>query len=201
MRRVEDQRRRDVLTDGLPRGCEFAIRNQEAIVGPVGFSPEETPRDAEVAAVLPIPPPRGSEHAVLRRPIRRRRHREGVESTRDEEIQSRRSREEEQIQVAPSFQETAGEGDRARRMTQSLGMDREVAAQLLHQSAHGPGAERPSDPPGTCPISKRRRAARTRGRAALYSRRSLGGSPRRRGGYQWEWRRTRRPCACFTMRS
>src|SRR2546422_366790 len=65
---------------------------------------------------------------------------------------------------------------RADRVTQSLGMGREVAAQLLHQSAHGPGAERPSERSRTPSDFDTPPVTREVGRAALYSRRTLGGT-------------------------
>src|SRR3989442_2784037 len=154
-RGVEDQGRRDSMTDRLARAREFAVREQEPVVIPVRLMLEKPTGDPKVPNVVPIPSPYRPEDPVRSLPIWRRRRRQRVESVRHDEVQGRRTGQEEEIQVPSSFQEAAGEGHRSRRMAEALRVDREVAAEFLHRATHCPLPQRPSDETAACRLNDR----------------------------------------------
>src|SRR5256885_678706 len=129
----------------LARGGKLAVREEEAIVVPVRLSLQESPSDPQISTVVSIPPPYRAKDPVRRLPIGRGRHRQRVESVRHDEVQGRRTGEEEEIQIPPSIEQTAGERNRSRRVPETLRVDREVAAEFLHRATHCPLPERPSD--------------------------------------------------------
>jgi hypothetical protein len=133
------------MTDRLARAGEFAVREQEPVVLPVRLVLEKPAGDPKVPSVVPVPSPYRPEDPVRRLPIGRGRHREGVEPVRHDEVQGRRTGEEEEIQVPPSIDEAAGERNGSGRMAQSLGVGREIPAEFLHRATHCPLPERPSD--------------------------------------------------------
>src|SRR5206468_1865839 len=132
--RIEDQGRWNPMADRLARGRQLAVRKEEAVVVPVGLALQESMGDPQISAVVPVPPPHRVEDSILRLPIGCGRHRERIEAVRNHEIEGRRTREEEQVQVLAAFHDGAREGHRSSRMTESLGVDREVSAEFLHRS-------------------------------------------------------------------
>src|SRR5256712_6203966 len=159
------------MTKPSAGGRELAARGKERVLSPVGPALEEPTGDPQVWAVVWVPPPHRAEDPVRRPPIGRGRHRERVESVRHDEIQRRRTGEEEQIQVPAAFHEAAGEGHRSGRVAEALGMDREVPTEFLHRATHCPLPQRPSDATSALPGT-----ARFRGPArAAYGRRYIAG--------------------------
>src|SRR5438552_199209 len=142
---IEDQGRRNPMSDRLARGSQLAVGKQEAVIAPVGLPVQESSGHPEGLTVVPVTPPHWGKDPIRRLPIGRRWHREHIEAVRHDEIQRRRPGEEEQIQIPPAFEEAASEGHGASRMAETLGVNREVSAEFLHRATHCPLPQRPSD--------------------------------------------------------
>ena len=131
---VEDDRRGNSVADGLPHGGDFAGGEEKSIRLPIGLPLQILPGDPQVSGIVDIPSPDRQQSTVDRRPIRRRRRRHGIEPARDHEVQSGHAREEQEIQIFPTFAQAAGEGDRLGRVPESLGVNREVSLDLTHRA-------------------------------------------------------------------